>query len=136
MSLQTHDRPLAYSHCRKSDIWHRVRRAIVLAEQDYRCAYCYDPLTVATATGDHIIPVSKGGARLSDNLAAACLDCNKAKGNLSAGQFLKIIRSRQMPREARFRLIWISRRLNIRIAASCRRILRSVGLPTGKEERS
>lgn len=58
-----------------------------LYEQTERCAYCLCRLTrkaagsarPSDATIDHIIPISRGGAHASDNLAVVCYRCNSTK---------------------------------------------------------
>jgi hypothetical protein len=55
----------------------------VSARAGYRCEYCRTP---EQAVGyrleiDHIIPRSAGGADTVDNLALACVQCNRAKGS-------------------------------------------------------
>lgn len=46
-----------------------------------RCKYCKCVLTLASATVDHIIPISKGGRTIRSNCALACGPCNNEKGN-------------------------------------------------------
>lgn len=41
------------------------------------CAYCGEE----GGTTDHIIPINNGGSSDEDNLTAACLSCNAAKGD-------------------------------------------------------
>lgn len=43
------------------------------------CVYCGVPLNRATATVDHIVPVSKGGLDDRRNFATACFRCNNGK---------------------------------------------------------
>lgn len=43
----------------------------------HRCAYCGDP----AQSLDHIVPKAKGGATVANNLAPACLACNRRKGH-------------------------------------------------------
>lgn len=62
------------NHYRDADL-----RAGVFDRDGWRCTYCGDEITSATATLDHIVPVSKGGADDAENLAAACLICNSIK---------------------------------------------------------
>ena len=62
-------------------------------EQGGRCGYCTDFMTLglgypATATIDHIIPLSKGGLRKRFNELAACQQCNTQKADKSLRQFL------------------------------------------------
>lgn len=50
------------------------------------CVYCGEELTVIrkrpnTITYDHVIPESKGGAKVWENIVAACEKCNTSKGN-------------------------------------------------------
>lgn len=54
-------------------------------EQCRLCCYCGNKMTLTlgkrrTATREHIKPKSQGGG-IRDNFAAACLECNKEKGN-------------------------------------------------------
>lgn len=42
-----------------------------------KCQYCKKP----GRTLDHIIPLSKGGARGASNVTLACSDCNNKKGD-------------------------------------------------------
>jgi len=43
------------------------------------CSYCDAPITAKTSIGDHVIPLSKGGDHMMDNLVPACLSCNSSK---------------------------------------------------------
>ena len=52
-----------------------------------------------TATVEHIIPKSKGGPNRDFNYAAACLLCNKKKGNTP----LLIFLSRRLPTMKNYR---------------------------------
>lgn len=55
--------------------WQRVSRAVL--DRDGRvCHYCGRPAT----TADHVIPKARGGTDDPDNLVAACVSCNSAKG--------------------------------------------------------
>lgn len=42
-----------------------------------KCQYCFHPGN----TLDHIIPLSKGGARGASNITLACTSCNNKKGD-------------------------------------------------------
>ena len=55
----------------------------LLEQQNWRCAYCGCPLGMETATIDHVIALSRGGANDRDNLVAACRKCNEDKGRTS-----------------------------------------------------
>lgn len=57
-------------------------RRLVMARANHRCEYCLLPEAVALHRHepDHIVPVQHGGATTEDNLACACLRCNRHKG--------------------------------------------------------
>lgn len=52
-----------------------VSRRAVFARDDYRCQYCGD----RADSIDHVVPRSRGGRDVWDNLAAACRPCNSKK---------------------------------------------------------
>lgn len=45
------------------------------------CHWCPMALDYASATLDHLIPLSKGGSNSEDNFVLACADCNKKRRN-------------------------------------------------------
>lgn len=47
--------------------------------QNAPCYHCQAPLTVSTATMDHLIPVSRGGRSTRGNVVPACKECNTVK---------------------------------------------------------
>lgn len=47
-----------------------------------KCAHCGRPLTIHTATIEHIIPLSRGGGNNEENLCCLCEECNRVKGNI------------------------------------------------------
>ena len=52
-----------------------VSRRGVFARDEYRCQYCGD----RADSIDHVVPRSRGGLDVWDNLAAACRPCNTRK---------------------------------------------------------
>lgn len=51
-----------------------------LFERDrWLCHYCGEQVQVHNATLDHLVPVSKGGSGIPENLATCCLLCNSIK---------------------------------------------------------
>lgn len=56
-----------------------LTRKNILRRDNHKCAYCGRgdlPLTI-----DHVIPRSRGGDDIWENLVAACLPCNSKKGD-------------------------------------------------------
>ncbi|HEY0407407.1 MAG TPA: HNH endonuclease signature motif containing protein [Pyrinomonadaceae bacterium] len=58
-------------------------RQLVAARARYRCEYCLirEEDTFFGCEVDHIISVKHGGATTEDNLAYACMICNRRKGS-------------------------------------------------------
>ena len=70
--------------------------------QGWACHYCKrsmsrkpkrNPNLVATL--DHMLPVSRGGRNQRDNLCAACLECNRRKGSMTAEEFAIAMEARR-----------------------------------------
>lgn len=53
------------------DEWHNK-----VAKYNFSCAYCG---AVNNLTCDHVVPLSKGGRNIIDNVVPACLSCNSSK---------------------------------------------------------
>lgn len=53
----------------------------VLKRDDYTCRYCRS--AEGELTIDHVVPIALGGTDESDNLVAACRDCNSGKASTS-----------------------------------------------------
>ena len=45
------------------------------------CSYCDASITAKVSVGDHVIPLSKGGDHMMDNLVPCCTSCNSSKGD-------------------------------------------------------
>lgn len=61
-----------------AEIWKHVK-ARILERDNYTCAYC--GARGVRLEVDHIVAVSRGGSHGDDNLTAACVPCNRSKGN-------------------------------------------------------
>ena len=59
----------------------RVSRKNIYLRDNYTCQYCGTRITEATATLDHVIPLSKGGKSNWTNLSTACKPCNYRKSD-------------------------------------------------------
>ena len=57
------------------------RRRFVAGRAGFRCEYCLTPsgLSPSPYSAEHILPRSKGGADLPDNVALSCQGCNGHK---------------------------------------------------------
>ena len=58
-------------------------RRLVAARANYRCEYCliHEEDTFFGCEVDHVISLKHGGATAEDNLAYACMVCNRRKGS-------------------------------------------------------
>jgi 5-methylcytosine-specific restriction endonuclease McrA len=57
----------------------KITRRAVLARDSYTCQYCGHEASGLTV--DHVIPRSRGGQSVWENIVAACASCNRRKGN-------------------------------------------------------
>jgi 5-methylcytosine-specific restriction endonuclease McrA len=57
----------------------RITRKAVLARDGWTCQYCGSDKP--TLTVDHVIPRSRGGESVWENIVASCAPCNRKKGN-------------------------------------------------------
>ncbi len=75
-----------------------------------RCQYCERVVAAHEVTWDHIVPRSRGGPTRWDNLAIACADCNRYKGNRlpeEAGLRLRLDPRRIPRKQLIFYLRWL-----------------------------
>ncbi len=57
----------------------RITRKAVLARDGWTCQYCGS--SKPSLTVDHVIPRSRGGESVWENIVASCAPCNRRKGN-------------------------------------------------------
>jgi 5-methylcytosine-specific restriction endonuclease McrA len=57
----------------------KITRKAVLARDSWTCQYCGSNKPGLTV--DHVIPRSRGGQSVWENIVAACASCNRRKGN-------------------------------------------------------
>ena len=57
----------------------RITRKAVLARDGWTCQYCGS--SKPSLTVDHVIPRSRGGESVWENIVASCAPCNRKKGN-------------------------------------------------------
>lgn len=58
-----------------------TNRHRIFARDHHRCQYCGKRGTAFDLTLDHIVPKSKGGRTVAENLVAACPPCNNRKSD-------------------------------------------------------
>jgi hypothetical protein len=81
--------------------WQEWRHRLTVCQR-WRCFYCKQKLVNVfdhqrSATLDHYIPLSKGGADRFDNCVAACRICNQRKDNMFGPDFEALLRLEKMP---------------------------------------
>ncbi len=59
----------------------KITRKAVLARDAWTCQYCGRQATGLTV--DHVIPRSRGGQSVWENIVASCAPCNRKKGSLT-----------------------------------------------------
>jgi 5-methylcytosine-specific restriction endonuclease McrA len=57
----------------------RISRRVLFARDGWQCAYCGSPSTRLTL--DHVVPRSRGGTSVWENVVASCAPCNHRKGD-------------------------------------------------------
>jgi 5-methylcytosine-specific restriction endonuclease McrA len=60
-------------------IQRKISRKALFARDGWRCVYC--GTTSGRLTLDHVVPRSKGGESVWENVVTACAPCNHRKGN-------------------------------------------------------
>lgn len=68
--------------------WHKpfrrkreLSRKNIYLRDNYTCQYCGESFHPSELTWDHVVPKSKGGRDVWENLVTACQPCNQKKGN-------------------------------------------------------
>jgi 5-methylcytosine-specific restriction endonuclease McrA len=65
-------------------IQRKISRRALFARDGWKCAYCGS--TNGRLTLDHIVPRSKGGESIWENVVTACAPCNLRKGDRTLEQ--------------------------------------------------
>jgi len=74
------------------DITSKDLKELFLEFYGKECRYCDKILRINTIVCDHIVPLSKGGDSIKENLQLICRSCNSRKGPLNEKDFLKIVK--------------------------------------------
>ena len=73
----------------------KITRKAVLARDSWTCQYC--GTSKPGLTVDHVIPRSRGGESVWENIVASCASCNRRKGNRLPVEVQMHPRSRPKP---------------------------------------
>ncbi len=71
-------RLLSYVRVPKS-VQRKISRRALFARDNWRCQYC--GTEAGKLTLDHVVPRSRGGESIWENVVASCAPCNLRKGN-------------------------------------------------------
>lgn len=63
------------------------QKSFILQRDNYKCVKCNSNVNLHI---DHIIPVTKGGKNINENLQVLCRTCNLAKSNRNAIQYTEV----------------------------------------------
>jgi 5-methylcytosine-specific restriction endonuclease McrA len=73
----------------------KITRRAVFARDEWTCQYCGSR---SNLTVDHVVPRSKGGASIWENIVASCAPCNRRKGNSLPRQVgMRLLRTPRTP---------------------------------------
>jgi len=72
-------RLVTYVHVPRDVHRRKITRKAVLARDAWTCQYCGSERPGLTV--DHVIPRSRGGESVWENIVASCAPCNRRKGN-------------------------------------------------------
>ena len=103
-------------------------RRLAWINQNQKCFYCREPLTLEQATADHIHPKCNGGTNARKNIVAACKGCNVSKGNSKVSRFENRIKAPKRENSLGIWKAWARRRLWLRTEQANYRIMNLVGL--------
>ena len=74
-----------------------IREYIRERDLPTQCIYCQSSTNLSY---DHLIPRSRGGPDIADNVVLACKSCNSSKGNKGVYEWFKLDRRYEVPRIA------------------------------------
>ena len=99
-------RLLSYVRVPKA-IQRKISRRALFARDEWRCQYCGSD---GKLTLDHVVPRSRGGKSVWENVVASCAPCNMRKGNRTPEEVqMHLIRPPRAPAPALFVTLAASR---------------------------
>nr|WP_162201887.1 HNH endonuclease [Pseudoxanthomonas suwonensis] len=75
-----------HARARALDPTPALSNAALFARDSYLCLYCGQQFARPQLTRDHVIPLSRGGLDIWENVVSACFHCNSRKGNRTPHQ--------------------------------------------------
>ena len=98
-ATDTYPRPhvirlLTYVHVPRA-VKRKISRRALFARDGWRCAYCGS--STSKLTLDHIVPRSRGGESVWENVVASCAPCNRRKGDRLLAETEMALRIRPRP---------------------------------------
>lgn len=75
-----------HAHAKALDPSPALTNTALFARDHNLCLYCGREFTRHALTRDHVMPVSRGGRDVWENVVAACFHCNSRKGNRTPQQ--------------------------------------------------
>jgi 5-methylcytosine-specific restriction endonuclease McrA len=81
------------SYARRKGAWRvdPVTRTYVIARDGGRCHLCGKRPRLRDLTIDHVVPISRGGAHVAENMRVACRSCNCRKGARAVNEQLLLV---------------------------------------------
>ncbi|MBN1849351.1 MAG: HNH endonuclease [Deltaproteobacteria bacterium] len=76
----------------------KFSRQNIYARDRYKCQYCGHKHVPEELTYDHVIPKSRGGKTVWNNIVTCCIECNRKKGGRTPQEaHMKLIRKPSRP---------------------------------------
>lgn len=96
--------------------WTDEEKKSTLLSCGYKCARCGKKLNMKTLTMEHVIPISKNGENVADNLVVLCQSCNSRKADKfcwSSGYYMAIENSDKLRRIGDYTDAWVTANMDI-----------------------
>jgi 5-methylcytosine-specific restriction endonuclease McrA len=72
----------------------KFSRVNIYARDKYRCQYCGGKAPISELTYDHVVPRSRGGRTVWENIVTCCYECNRKKANRTPREAAMKLRTR------------------------------------------
>lgn len=82
------------SHVRTNRDKIKFSRINVFSRDRFSCSYCGESPGVRDLTYDHVIPRSRSGRTVWENIVTACISCNAKKGDRTPEEARMVLRSK------------------------------------------